>query len=165
MQTKSFSIFWHSLRILKVITVWCLGSDWVAPGWEWGVRPGRRRVRSSPGTGNWDKHEPYLAKCHQQTVTNCPLNIKETLSLFIKVKCSFSYWHHDREWMLVWPGWDAPSHPSPSIAYSFTPHHHRNHSWKPGSCWRPISYGIIVIQCFHLNPDWLSFLSRKLISF
>ena len=81
MQTESFSRFWHSLRILKVITVWCLGSDWAAPGWEWGVRPGRRRVRSSPGTGNSDKHEPYLAKCHQQTVTNCPLNIKETLSL------------------------------------------------------------------------------------
>ena len=86
---------------------------------------------------HWGKHQPYLAKCHPQTVRNCPL--KRERDTFNEVKCSFSDWHHDREWMLVWPGWDAPSHSSPSIAYSLliiiaTIHENPGHAGFQGNC-------------------------------
>ena len=109
---------------------------------------------------HWGKHQPYLAKCHPQTVRNCPL--KRERDTFIEVKCSFSYWHHDREWMLVWPGWDAPSHPSPSIAYSLliviaNIHENPGHAGFQGNCDQTS-----FVQCtsFYLTNSMCPFIPR-----
>ena len=132
-------VIWCGWRmgILEVITVWCLGFDWAAPGLQWGPG-GEAGVRSSFAPrhrGRETNITPYLVKCHPETVRNCPLNENREryFHRITDLKCSFRI---DITRMNGWSdqAWDAPSQPSPSSAYSF-PHHQiaTIHSWKQGS--------------------------------
>ena len=124
-------VIWCGWRmgILEVITVWCLGFDWAAPGLQWGPG-GEAGVRSSFAPrhrGRETNITPYLVKCHPETVRNCPLN-ENRERYFHRPEMLILNWHHENEW-LVWPGLGCPE-PTITIQRLLIPSSsNRNHSF------------------------------------